>query len=97
MQEISQDLESTELQVPRPVQLPGTADWPAHSLGEAETDFNFRLPVCYSSATLRATAASLDLRTLPLPVRVIRRVGGGLLSQHLLRDLKLTYHRQLRV
>ena len=59
-------------------------------LSKQETEFNFWLPVYYSSAALHATAASLDLRTPPLSAQKIRRVGGGLLSQaHLLRDLKL--------
>ena len=76
-----QDLEITEVQVPRLVQFPGTADCLAPGLSKADVEFNFRLPVCYSSATLCATAASLDLCTLPLAVQVNRRVGGGLLSQ----------------
>ena len=46
-----------------------------------DEEFNFWLPVYYSSTTLRATAASLDLCTPPLSAQKIRRVGGGLLSQ----------------
>ena len=81
VKESPQDLEFTEVQVLRLVQFPGTADRLAPGLSKADVEFNFRIPVCYSSATLRATAASLDLRTPPLAVQVIRRVGGGLLSQ----------------
>ena len=59
VQEIPQEDEITEVQVPRLVQLPGTADRPAHSLGKAEKVFNFRLagvlqqrhPTCNSCIT----------------------------------------------
>ena len=82
VQEVPKEDEITELQVPRLVQFPGIADRLALGLSKADVEFNFRLPVCYSSATLCATAASLDLCTPPLSAQKIRRVGGGLLSQH---------------
>ena len=71
--ETSQDSKTTELQVPLQAQVPWTADWPALSLG-------FRL-VCYTSATLRAMAASLDLRILRPAVLVIGCACEGLCSQ----------------
>ena len=53
----SQDSNNAELQVPRLVQLPGTADRPALSHGKAELDFNFRLA---GGEFQRATAAPPD-------------------------------------
>ena len=61
--ETSQDSDNAELQVPRLVQLPGTADRPTHSL-------NFRLTGVLHQRPLGATAAILDLCTLPLADQV---------------------------
>ena len=62
-----------------------------------DEEFNFWLPVYYSSATLRATAASLDLCNPPLAAQVIRRVGGGLLSQRTpLKRPQAIYHCHLQ-
>ena len=43
VKESPQDLDITEVQVPRLVQLPGTADRPALSHGKVDVEFNFRL------------------------------------------------------
>ena len=54
VEESSQEDNITEVQVPRLVQLPGTADRPALSHGKVETEFNFRLasvqPQCATPA-----------------------------------------------
>ena len=76
VQEVPKEDKITEVQVLRLVTGPPTAT------AKLDEEFNFWLLVYYSSTTLRATAASLDLRTLPLSAQKIRRVGGGLLSQH---------------
>ena len=115
VQESPQDLEIIEVQVPKLVQFPGTADRLALGLSKPDEVFNFWLtglltaspkrkgistsgwPACYTSATLRATAASLDLRTQQLAVQENRRVGGGLLSQCTpLKRPQAIYRQQLR-
>ena len=69
-------------QVPWLVQLPGTAHSPVTASARRKRFSTSGWLVCYSSATLHATAASLDLHTPPLAAQKIRRAGGGLLSQH---------------
>ena len=60
VEESSQDSKFTEVQVPRLVQFPGTADRLALGLSKADEEFNFRLA---SVQPQRATAAPPDFNS----------------------------------
>ena len=82
--ETSQDSETTELQVPPPAQVPGTADRPALSLGFRLAGVLQRRHLDFNSCVTGSTALNnwLSKRT-----DVLEEVS--FLNAHLLRDLKL--------
>ena len=94
VEENSQDLEFTELQILRLVQLPGLAARPGHSLGKADMEFNSQpqrtgigfqlsgsrhaIPACYSSATRLQRLLHSINHTPPLAVQLNGRVSSFL-------------------